>query len=96
MIQITFFALKPRATTRAEVAYAPPTRQRAPDDGPQRTAAGMPTRRASPDRAGSIMFVPIGNRGAIVAILSSHTVFLTESSVFSLRCPESGSVLSYF
>jgi hypothetical protein len=42
------------------------------------------------------MFVPIGNRGAIVAILSSHTVFLTESSGFSLRCPESGSVLSYF
>jgi len=57
----------------------------------------MSTRRASPaDRAGSIMFVPIGNRGAIVAILSSHTVFLTEWSVFSLRCPESGSVLSYF
>ncbi|PRD99196.1 hypothetical protein C6P91_30285 [Burkholderia multivorans] len=79
-----------------EVAYAPPTRQRTPDDGLQRTAAGMPARRASPGRAGSIMFVPIGNRGAIVATLSSHAVFLTDPGLFSLRRQESRDVLSYF
>ncbi|WP_276522986.1 hypothetical protein [Burkholderia multivorans] len=42
------------------------------------------------------MFVPIGNRGAIVATLSSHAVFLTDPGLFPLRRQESGDILSYF